>query len=60
MSWAMTAPNIPSKDNHSPADLVVAQAEYKVARAAVMEKRKKWVAAEEVKEKAKGREVEKG
>ena len=50
------APNIPSEDNYSPAELVVAKAEYKVARAAVLEKRNKWIAAEEVKEKAKEEE----
>ena len=34
----------------------MAKAEYKVARAAVLEKRNKWIAAEEVKEKAKEEE----
>ena len=53
------APNIPSEDNYSPAELVVAKAEYKVARAAVLEKRNKWIAVEEVKEKAKEEEKRK-
>ena len=50
------APNIPSEDNYSPAKLVVAKAEHK---AAVLEKRNKWIAAEEVKEKAKEEERQK-
>ena len=53
------APNIPSEDNYSPAELVVAKAEYKVARVAVLEQRNKWIAAEEVKEKAKEEERQK-
>ena len=53
------APNIPSEDNYSPAELVVAKGEYKVARAAVLEKRNKWIAAEEVKEKVKVEERQK-
>ena len=51
--------DIPLEDNYSPAGLVVAEAEYKVTRAAVIEKRKRWVAAEEAKEKAKEEEKKK-